>query len=290
MKNDPIHATWCLSNNVGDTLTSYLIEKITGQLPIYVEPHLRTPKVMVTGSILNHAVDFTTVWGAGLADFQHDAPPSACYTAVRGPHTARRCRIQAERSSPALGDPALLMPRFFDPRNPDGSRLLDYSVGICPHYIHQAEAFEWARGIKDVKVLNVLQSPEDFVSDMLACEVIYSSSLHGLIFADAYGIPSQWIDGTAKLGGDGMKFLDHLIIRDFLDREDPAQGLAELLEISKNVNIPLTRTFRRLHIQELPRDADALRGAIIETPPPDFTLVTDALWHACPFRPEEVEE
>ena len=281
--NNPIYSTWCISNNVGDTLTSYLIEKITGQSPIYVPPEVFRPKFMVAGSMLNHAIGYTTVWGAGLADIQHDVSPVATYAAVRGPISCRKVRLQAGHALSVMGDPGLLMPRFYKPTVPK-----KYKVCICPHYLHQAEAFEWARGIGGVRILNVFEAPETFAMDMLECEVVYSSSLHGLIFADAYGIPSQWIDGTAKLGGDGMKFEDHLLIRHFLSEEE--DGYNKLIAFAQDSQAPWPTMFRRIHIQELPRDVDALRDSLIDTPPPDFTELTDALWDACPFKPKEPEE
>lgn len=33
---NPIFASWCISNNIGDALTPWLIERITGNIPIFV--------------------------------------------------------------------------------------------------------------------------------------------------------------------------------------------------------------------------------------------------------------
>jgi len=42
-----------------------------------------------------------------------------------------------------------------------------------------------------------------------ACDVIVSSSLHGLIVADAYVVPSRWVAPENSIKGDGFKFRDY---------------------------------------------------------------------------------
>lgn len=47
--------------------------------------------------------------------------------------------------------------------------------------------------------LNVRNDPDQFLHAMKACEAIISSSLHGLIFAEALGIPNLWVTPTDRL-------------------------------------------------------------------------------------------
>ena len=48
------------------------------------------------------------------------------------------------------------------------------------------------------------------MDEVLSCEKIFSTALHGLIVADAYGIPNQWVEVDGRIGGDKMKFRDFL--------------------------------------------------------------------------------
>jgi pyruvyltransferase len=47
------------------------------------------------------------------------------------------------------------------------------------------------------------------IDDIASCDAIASSSLHGVITANAYGIPAAWLEFSSKIGGDGMKYIDY---------------------------------------------------------------------------------
>jgi hypothetical protein len=119
--------------------------------------------------------------------------------AVRGPYT----REQVGAGCPDVyGDPALLLPRFHVPRFPKMHR-----VGIVPHYVdyHLVKSI-----VKDCPVINVLnENPIEVADQICECEYIISSSLHGLIVANAYGIPAGWAEFSDDVNGAGFKFHDY---------------------------------------------------------------------------------
>ena len=50
---------------------------------------------------------------------------------------------------------------------------------------------------------------KDVIDQITACDYIASSSLHGIILADAYGIPNVWIQLSNRIRGNGFKYRDY---------------------------------------------------------------------------------
>lgn len=195
-----MRAFWCISQNFGDALTYALIERITGKPPEWVESSDDRTHIVGVGSILNHANAASVVWGAGLADMAGGVNAQADVRLVRGPLSALRVVMCGGREVKRFGDPALLCPRFYDapPKTHD--------LGFIPHYADQSH---WP-ALAGAKLINVLESPEQVIRSIASCRAIVSSSLHGIIVADAYGIPAAWLY-SPRVGGDGTKFADHFL-------------------------------------------------------------------------------
>lgn len=47
------------------------------------------------------------------------------------------------------------------------------------------------------------------VDEIVECEYILSSSLHGLIISDAYRVPNLWIEFSHPVGGNRFKYHDY---------------------------------------------------------------------------------
>ena len=78
---------------------------------------------------------------------------------------------------------------------------------------------------------------------MLSCENIASSSLHGLIVSDAYGIPSIWIKLSNNIIGNDFKFYDYLeSIRLLYERPSEitsSSTLEDILKFKKDYKIDI---------------------------------------------------
>lgn len=199
-----IPAYWCNSSNFGDAVMPWIYEQVSGNKVFHCDPTIGLKHVLLGGSILNWASDTSSVWGAGLASLADQVTKPAAIHAVRGPLSrlkAQYCNIEC----PAVyGDPALLLPRYYNPDVPKAK----HGVGFFPHYVDLARAHIYFP--KGVKIIDPLQPWRDVIKDVLACDRIYSTALHGLIVADAYGIPNQWVEVDGKVGGDRLKFRDYL--------------------------------------------------------------------------------
>jgi pyruvyltransferase len=85
--------------------------------------------------------------------------------------------------------------------------------GFIPHYIE----FEEDKDLEVIhhmeslgfQIIDVCSGTEKFVDELLECENVISSSLHGLIAADAYGIPNARVNVSNKLIGGDFKFKDY---------------------------------------------------------------------------------
>jgi len=196
--------------NFGDIITPFLISKITNKKIIRVaRPKYLTEKhYFVIGSILDRATNFSIIWGSGFIDknnYLNSAPLKVA--AVRGPKT-RELLLQHGIDCPEIyGDPALLLPRIYNPV----LKCKKYKLGIVPHYVDRDNIIlkEIAKN-KNVKIIHIQnKNPLIVISEILACEKIASSSLHGIIVADAYRIPSLWIKLSDEIAGNGFKFLDY---------------------------------------------------------------------------------
>ena len=87
---------------------------------------------------------------------------------------------------------------------------------------------------KDIKFISFNSSAENFVDQVLTCNHVISSSLHGLIIAHAYLVPTMAIKISENVEGGDFKFSDHyrslgIYLRNY--RKDfPEQFLDDSLE------------------------------------------------------------
>lgn len=211
------------NNNWGDMLSPILIKHMTGiDMPtIYGNTHRTQKHLIAIGSLLRWANKNTTVWGTGFLSksMKPKSKPHIC--AVRGPATRNRLIELGIHCPKIYGDPALLYSRF---HNPEVECKFD--LGIVPHY---AEKGLYDRFKDETLIIDICAGIKEVVRQIKSCKLIASSSLHGLIIADAYDIPSLWIQTTNKILGKGFKFIDYFRS---VQRKDKNPLL-----IDKNVNI-----------------------------------------------------
>lgn len=196
---------WYNSPNWGDALNPWLVSMLSGKRVVMTkEPYLR--KYLVIGSILGVANKNDEVWGSGF--IKENESLSECprkIHAVRGPLTRKALLDSGIPCPEVYGDPALLLPKFFNPNIPE---ICD--VGVIPHYVEKNHS--WIVRLRDqpgVNVIDIESGLEEFVRQVKSCRVIVSSSLHGLICSDAYGIPNVWIKLTDDVIGGDFKFRDY---------------------------------------------------------------------------------
>lgn len=153
-----------------------------------------------------------SVFGSG---FMHNADYGSGFTrnmkfyAVRGKLTKNKCEkiIGKKLENVTLGDPGLLIRRIF----PNITTLKKYDVGIICHIHDKGDTI--IQNIKlvgvSIRYIDVQQPTESFVREVAGCGFILSSAMHGLICADALGIPNRHIIMSDRVEGNNFKFRDY---------------------------------------------------------------------------------
>lgn len=201
-----IHAYWCQSQNFGDALTPWLINKLSGKNVIYTPPSKDVVTYMATGSMLDDDITNSIIWGCGIAWRNDVIRKPLEIRAVRGPISRQRTIECGYECPEVFGDPALLLPRLYMP-----TMQIQYKLGIIPHYVDHGRVVDAYGTKEDVKIINILDPIESVIDNILSCNKIISSSLHGLITAQAYGKCNLWVEFSNDIIGDGTKFIDFLL-------------------------------------------------------------------------------
>ena len=198
--------------NFGDDASPLLVSKLSGIEPRRVLPGEN--KLLAIGSILHRANDGDIVWGSGLkSENALDSHPGGniLVTAVRGPKTLKVLENAGWDTSKvkAMFDPGVLLRHVF------ADQLANYDVSknnrlgkirIVPHFKDDL-VFKRQRPDLIKHFISADGDPLRILQLMLGAELVISSSLHGIIFAESLGIPAIWIDSP---GGEAhFKYLDY---------------------------------------------------------------------------------
>lgn len=183
--------------NFGDDINPAFFEALSG-----VRTRFATNRDAVhflgMGSILDRATPQSIVLGAGLLEPRPPAPAPMRCVALRGALTAAALGI--DPAQVPLGDPMVLIDRLVRPDR--GS-----DTGFIPH-VRQIRS---ARGglPAGMRLIDVGSDPWAVIREIGHCRRIISQSLHGLIVADALGIPNLWLAPAANMTGGAFKFQDY---------------------------------------------------------------------------------
>jgi pyruvyltransferase len=235
-------------NNFGDEITVPILQRVFGIEAVPSEPD--QADLIATGSILEHGSPKSLcakvsalwhraelhVWGSGFIqpDSRIGWRRKMRFHAVRGDLTADRVG-----ASGPLGDPGILASLLIE-RVPKVA-----AVGIVPHYIDAVQCPpRW-------KAIDPMRPVDDVLRDIASCELIVSSSLHGLIAADSFGIPCVWANTDKPLyGSPNYKFLDYATGRraNFNEPISYAEAMAsnDLHSIATVPNRPIAEWQREL--------------------------------------------
>lgn len=207
---------WNKSPNFGDALSRDVVAHVSGRK---VEWAAETAaQIFAVGSIMWNVRkgvhkrapggEPPVVWGTGCMEpIGTDWVSKAEIAALRGPVTAA---VFDRSPALALGDPGLLAAEVV------GEVARTDAMGIIPHHSQfgtpEIEALQtFVAGQPDrLRLIDVRSNDAAAVIRAIAsCSHVFSQSLHGLIVADAYGIPNGLLRPDAIHRSAWFKFYDY---------------------------------------------------------------------------------
>ncbi len=196
--------------NFGDYLSPLIVEAISGKKVEFAEPEVAD--MIAIGSILSRERKAKGwlikrnlhIWGSGTDKSERAFSGRHYYHAVRGMKT--RSQIKDLKQQPALGDPGLLADVLWEGRARPAKK---FRLGVIPHFVDQTDPrVEQILAMEHTKFIDVFAPVDNVVNQILQCEFILSSSMHGLIIADSFGIPNRRMQLSSGKISD-LKFDDY---------------------------------------------------------------------------------
>ena len=212
----PIPLCWAASTsetkgfgNLGDSLSAVMVAALSGRRVRHTSFDDRATRLVAVGSI-GHAIKHGTavVWGAGVSirgGVLAESVPLTRYDvrAMRGRISAQHYRDFGISVADVYGDPVWLLPSIV--HEPVEKK---YELGVIPHIRDVADHHPDAPARADslrycvdagdarhVVVINTWHEPTwkgllAKINLIRSCKRIASQSFHGLVIAEAYGIPA----------------------------------------------------------------------------------------------------
>ena len=215
--------------NLGDALSPVIVSMMSG-LPVdHTASKSELTRLAAVGTIGHmFAGGDVSFWGTGTspnlnpnqsehAKIPYTRPANTKFHtyATRGPFSRRI--LSPDATGPAVyGDPLWLLPRFHE-----APKKKTYELGVILHlseladreYDAHAKADSKRHEIADadrqaIKLINTvtpvsIAALRERLDEILACKRIVSTSLHGMVFAESYGIPCLYFSPRAKTSGLG---------------------------------------------------------------------------------------
>lgn len=189
---------WCSEKredgieNIGDYLGVPIYDYMTKYYNLDKSANFESTKHLYTvGSIIFFGKQDAIIWGSGLLSNpltlrKLSKKISLDIRAVRGPETRRELIKHGYDCPEVYGDPGILMPLIYKPNIKE--KKSDYSV-----ILHKSDK----RRVKNQ--IDILSDDYKVLIDQIASsKKIISSSLHGIILAEAYGVEAILLEDNRR--------------------------------------------------------------------------------------------
>lgn len=196
--------------NLGDYLGFFIVEAMLKRKGLTIDSWVPKRRHMNSvGSNIFSSYQHTTIWGSGVHHDPYTILKYLCYyplrrldiRAVRGP-LSREVLLRYGHKCPEIyGDPAILMPLFYQPQ----VSFPPNEILVIPQYLTE-KTFRIEH--PELKMVSMNTNDYKQVIDAIASsKKVITSSLHAIILADSYGVPSVLFRGLGKKVD--FKYLDY---------------------------------------------------------------------------------
>ena len=200
--------------NFGDEISKFIIENLINKEKytlLFNSNNSNYINIIGIGSYIQCAPNNCTIFGSGIRtnppiEFNSHKYNNLNVKAVRGPLTKQFLEKKNIFVPDIYGDPALLLPLFYQP-----NFLSEFknNIGLIPH-ISNYDLYLNKNLPANIILICPYDKWENIIDKIFSCKYIISSALHGLICADAYNKPNIWLN-EFKLNEGEFKFKDYFL-------------------------------------------------------------------------------
>ena len=176
--------------NFGDYLSSVIVTKMAALRDCFLDEERPSPaRLLAIGSILHFARDGDVVWGSGVngkVPVERHRFTRLDVRAVRGPLTRDFLLRRGIEAPEIYGDPGILVADLLKSRFPKPEKQKE-SVVFVPNLHDIDEMRDWEN------VVSPLDPWWTVLRRISEAGHVISTSLHGLVVADAFGVPCTYL-------------------------------------------------------------------------------------------------
>ena len=209
IRKGQVKLEWVDNGNLGDVLGTVIFEWMLEKKAISKDKLGKESVHLYTcGSLIGVEKFDAVIWGSGVhvvrnvetllfmkGIMRYDV------RAVRGPLT-RRILLDCGYQCPEVyGDPAIIMPLIYD------TEIMEkkYDVSVILHYYLKPEEFsKYVDHFINIRTTDY----KFFIKEIKASKKIISSSLHGIILAETYGVPAVFLNTGGYVDKALIKYYD----------------------------------------------------------------------------------
>jgi pyruvyltransferase len=190
-------------NNFGDLIGPLVVSRVLVREGIG-SSRVAAGRMLSVGSIMRMARNGDTIWGTGVngKSLDGDRAKRLDVRAVRGPRTRSLLLDRGIECPEVYGDPALLIPHLWSDEELGVGRASRGTL-VLPN-LHD---YRTARRSPSPVMNPRNRSPWNIIRAIAESTLVVGSSLHGVIIAEAFGIPARFIRSAVE---PEFKYRDYL--------------------------------------------------------------------------------